>query len=67
MDLTSNAPDVSVQLGGPFGLLTSAAANEMLDLQLNHQQGNYLSGPSLDAVAAVVVGDYDAVPLRPGR
>ena len=67
LDVPSNAPDISVQIGGPFGALTDALANEVIDLRLHHQQANYLSGPALDAVAAIVVGDYDAVPIRPGR
>lgn len=67
LDVPSNAPDISVQMGGPFGALTDRLTNEILDLRLHHQQGNYLSGPALDALASIVVGDYDAVPVRPGR
>ncbi len=73
VDVRSNNPDVSVDIraglpGDPLtGLLSSAAANEITDLAAHHQQRNYLTGDSLRAVAAVVVGHYGDVPVKPGR
>ncbi len=73
VDVRSNNPDVSVDIragmpGDPLtGLLTSAAANELTDLASHHQERNYLAGDSLRAVAAVVVGHYGDVPVKPGR
>ncbi len=71
IDVDSNEPDVEVRLGtgilGPIGALDAAITNEALDLLSHHQQSNYLGGPSLQAVAAVVVGHYADVPIKPGR
>lgn len=67
LDVPSNAPDVSVEFGGPFGWLVDGITNDVIDLRLHHQESNYLSGRSLDAVASIVTGDYEEVPLRPGR
>ncbi|MGS0684203.1 alpha/beta hydrolase [Nakamurella sp. GG22] len=73
VDVRSNNPDVSVDIraglpGDPLtGLLSSPAANEVTDLAAHHQQRNYLAGDSLRAVAAVVVGHYGDIPVKPGR
>jgi hypothetical protein len=67
VDVPSNAPDISVQIGGPIGAIAGAVANEVTDLRLHHREDNYLSGASLDAVSSIVVGRYGDVPLRPGR
>ncbi len=67
LDVPSNAPDIGVHIGGPLSPLTDAILNTATDLRLHHQQDNYLSGRSLDAVASIVVGRTEGVPLRPGR
>ena len=68
IDVQSNSPDVSVDLGGgPYGLLAGAMSNELLDLAVNHQESNYYSGESLDAAAAVVTGQYADLTIKPGR
>jgi len=70
IDADSNNPDVSValHLGGPLpDIVGSAVADEVADLAAHHQEANYLSGESLGAVAAVVVGQYSEVPIKPGR
>lgn len=67
LDVTSNVQDPSVHLGGPFGWLVDGLTNDVVDLSAHHREDNYLSGASLDAVASIVVGRYDDVPLRPGR
>jgi hypothetical protein len=68
VDVPSNSPDISVNLGaGPFGSLADALSNELLDLAVNHQESNYYSGESLDAAAAVVTGQYADIPIKPGR
>jgi hypothetical protein len=72
IDAQSNAPDVRaslhIGLGGPLGdLAGSAIANEVADLAGHHQEPNYYSGPALSAVAAVLVGHYSDVPIKPGR
>lgn len=73
VDVQSNHPDISVSIhaGGLGGflsdLVTSEMTNDLVDLANHHQESNYLSGPSLDAVAAVVVGHYGEVPIKPGR
>lgn len=67
VDVESNAPDITFHLGGPLGGLTDGIANDIVALRLHHNGGNYLAGASLDAVAAVTAGQYDKVPLRPGR
>ncbi len=56
-----------MHLGGPFGWLVDGLTNDVVDLSAHHREDNYLSGASLDAVASIVVGRYDDVPLRPGR
>lgn len=70
IDAPSNAAVVQVDLDlgplDPLGL-TSVLTNEVLDLRAHHQQGNYLGGQSLEAVAAVVIGHYSDVPIKPGR
>lgn len=50
----------------PF-LPFSGLPNDVLELAATHQEGNYLSGGSLAAVAAVVNGRYSEVPIKPGR
>ncbi|HEY4993754.1 MAG TPA: alpha/beta hydrolase, partial [Nakamurella sp.] len=73
VDADSNNPDINVELhtgglGGPLAdLLGSELADQFADLAAHHQESNYLSGESLDAVAAVVVGQYSDVPVKPGR
>ena len=71
VDVPSNEPEVEVHLNpgllGPLGGLDSAVTNEIMDLAAHHHQSNYLSGPSLQAVASVVVGHYADVPTKPGR
>jgi hypothetical protein len=68
IDVESNSPDMSVDVGiGPFPSLTNAITNEVLDLQQNHQEGNYYSGESLDAAAAVVTAQYADIPIKQGR
>jgi hypothetical protein len=67
LDVPSNAPDIRVHAGGPFGGLADVVATEVNALRLHHNGGNYLAGPSLDAMAAIAVGQYDDVPIRPGR
>lgn len=73
IDATSNQPDfsMSVNTGSVGGFLTdtvaSAMANEVNDLAINHQESNYLSGGSLEAIAAVINGRYSEVPVKPGR
>ncbi len=70
IDAPSNAPDVKVHLDlgllDPLGL-TSVLTNEVVDLAAHHRQDNYLGGGSLQAVAAVVIGHYADVPIKPGR
>ena len=73
VDADSNNPDIDVELhtgglGGPLAdLLGSELADQFADLAAHHQESNYLSGESLDAVAAVVDGQYSDVPVKPGR
>lgn len=67
MDVPSNAPDIQVHTGGPLGGLTDFVTNEVNALHLHHNGGNYLAGSSLDATAAIVLGRYQDVPIRPGR
>ena len=70
MDVQTSNPDptVSLQVGDPLtSLIASGLANEVVDLASHHQESNYLSGDSLDAVASVVVGHYTEVPVKPGR
>jgi len=68
IDVRTNSADVSVNLGiGPFGSLTNALTNELLDLEGNHQESNYYAGESLKAAAAVVTGQYADIPIKPGR
>ncbi|WP_420123181.1 alpha/beta hydrolase [Nakamurella sp.] len=67
VDVGSNRPDVEFHLGGPLGGLTDGLANDLAALHLHHNGGNYLDGASLDAVAAITSGQYDKVPIRPGR
>lgn len=67
LDVPSNAPDFRLHLGGPISGLTDKVATTITDLRLHHNGGNYLAGPSLDAMAAIVVGRYEQVPTRPGR
>jgi len=73
IDVPSNVPDVSVSMSipGPAGLLTglfgSSLANEVADLAGQHSQANYLTGPSLEAAASVLVGHYGDVPVKAGR
>lgn len=68
LDVSSNQPDEHIDLGGgPIAVLPSAVLNTIDDLGEHHNGGNYLTGPSLDATAAIVAGHYDEVPLRPGR
>ncbi len=71
VDVESNEPDVDVDVSSgffdPLGALQSALGNEVVDLAAHHQQGNYLGGRSLEAVAAVVIGHYGDVPIKPGR
>ncbi len=73
IDTTSNNPDlsISVNTGAVGGFLTDALASKLAgdvgDLMIHHQESNYLSGRSLEAVAAVVNGRYSEVPIKPGR
>lgn len=67
LDVPSNAPDIEVHSGIPSGGLADFVMNEVNALRLHHNGGNYLTGPSLDATAAIAVGQYEAVPTRPGR
>jgi hypothetical protein len=72
IDAASNAPEVTASvhlgLGGPLGdLFGSAMTNQLADLAAHHQEPNYYSGPALSAIAAVLVGHYSDVPLRPAR
>jgi hypothetical protein len=67
LDVPSNAPDIQVHTGGPLGGLTDFLTNEVNALHLHHNGANYLAGASLDATAAIVVGRYEDVPIRPGR
>jgi len=72
VDTETNVPDmqVSIALPGPIGMLAgpveSAAANQWLALT-HHSDTNYLSGTSKEAAAAVVLGHYTDVPIKPGR
>jgi hypothetical protein len=60
-----------VNTGAVGGFLTDALASKLAgdvgDLMIHHQESNYLSGRSLEAVAAVVNGRYSEVPIKPGR
>jgi hypothetical protein len=73
IDTTSNNPDlsISVNTGVVGGFLTDALASTLAgdvgDLMIHHQESNYLSGRSLQAVASVVNGRYSEVPIKPGR
>lgn len=68
IDVDSNAPDVSVSLPGPLGgLLTSGLANSIIDTAAHHNETNYVTGASLEAIAAITVGRYSEVPIKPGR
>jgi hypothetical protein len=67
LDVPSNAPNVEVHMGGPAGGLADFVTNEVTALRLHHNGGNYLAGRSLDAMAAIAVGEYDGIPTRPGR
>lgn len=67
LDVPSNAPTVEVRTTGPLHLVTDFVVNQTSALRLHHNGGNYLAGPSLDAMAAIAVGLYDDVPTRPGR
>ena len=53
LDVPSNAPDIELRLGGPFGPATDLVVNEVTALRLHHNGGNYLAGASLDATAAI--------------
>jgi len=72
IDVTTNVAqvDVSLTIGGPMGWLTdpmaSAAVQQVEDLR-HHSTSNYLSGASGEAAAAVVLGHYTDVPIKPGR
>lgn len=67
VDVRSNRPDMEFHLGGPLGGLTDGLADQLAALQLHHNGGNYLDGASLEAVAAITTGQYEKVPIRPGR
>jgi alpha/beta hydrolase family protein len=72
VDATTNAPEVrlSLSLPGPIALLAgpveSVAVNQWQALS-HHSETNYLSGRSKEAAAAVVLGHYTDVPIKPGR
>jgi Alpha/beta hydrolase len=72
VDATTNVPDVrmSMSLPGPIGILAgpvgSAAFNQWQAVS-HHSETNYLSGRSKEAAAAVVLGHYTDVPIKPGR
>jgi hypothetical protein len=67
IDVESNAPDVAVSLPGLGGLLSAGLANTVFDTAAHHSEMNYLSGPSLQALADITVGRYSEVPIKPGR
>ncbi len=71
IDAHSNNLDLDVEIpcpaGGPGGWLGAQIANTFANLESHHLQSNYLSGASLQAVTAVVVGHYTDVPLTAGR
>jgi pimeloyl-ACP methyl ester carboxylesterase len=71
VDVQSPVPDISVSLPMPGGWLAgalgSALVNEYADVSGQHSQANYLSGESLEAVGAVLVGHYTDVPVKPGH
>ncbi|MEP6562933.1 MAG: alpha/beta hydrolase [Nakamurella sp.] len=67
VDVGANTPEVSVDLIGPLAPFSDVVSNQVLDLVTNHRESKYYSGASLDAVAAVVTGQYGAVPIKPGR
>jgi len=72
VDATTNVPEVrmSLSLPGPIEVLAdpveSAVVNQWLALS-HHSETNYLSGRSKEAAAAVVIGHYADVPIKPGR
>lgn len=67
IDVDSNAPDVAVSLPGLGGLLSAGLANTVIDTAAHHNEMNYLSGTSLEALADITVGRYSEVPIKPGR
>jgi len=73
VDASSNASDVRMpgSLPSPIGLLTdpveSAAFDQWRAVASHHSETNYLSGGSMQAAAAVVLGHYTDVPIKPGR
>ena len=67
IDVGSNAPDVSVSLPGLSGLLAGGIANTVVDTVAHHNETNYFSGLSLEALADVTLGRYSEVPIKPGR
>ena len=73
VDASSNASDVRMpgSLPSPIGLLTdpveSAAFDQWQAVASHHSETNYLSGGSMQAAAAVVLGHYTDVPIKPGR
>ena len=72
VDATTNVPEVrmSLSLPGPIEVLAdpveSAVVNQWLAIS-HHSETNYLSGRSKEAAAAVVIGHYTDVPIKPGR
>ncbi len=73
VDASSNMPDIrmSESLPGPIGWLAgpveSAVFNQLQAVASHHSETNYLSGRSMQAAAAVVLGHYTDVPIKPGR
>lgn len=73
VDASSNMPDIrmSESLPDPIGWLAapveSAVFNQLLAVASHHSETNYLSGRSMQAAAAVVLGHYTDVPIKPGR
>ena len=64
-----DVPTNAQEFGGPFSAFNPVLqmTEQFMELLANHSTTNYLSGESLQAVGAVVVGQYSDVPIKPGR